>query len=900
MSNQGEVFTGGATTSQHVDAEDDDHFQNTTFKLKRTRSLGLLDEFIDPSEQEKNLENKNQKKEDLAVDTAKAKEYTAAPTSPTSPLSAPATTPTPPFLTSPELIPHDDTDVTVEPSRHVDYLSHQWDVSDICKSWRYVISRRKSVANAARLENASWRTWAQKRCNLKTISPEAVNWSKESDVTWLYGPILDDDDHDHNGNDESRPASTTATNAVAGDVAIARRSPGPKPILKKRTVEDMMISHLNMRKLEIASARAEQEQNRREEAEHQARRDAAAKAGFSDRPPEYFDYNAISAKLNSQYKNFSQNSSRNNSAMDLPELEATASHASDHSDAASDKSQLNHDQLASQLEKINSKQSDSAHYYDQESPLRSSFAHAARTDSNTKPEKPDRHVHFNSEVRQCIAINDPSAESVNEYYGGYDDDDYGQGYGYASSDSYIYEPEDTDMHSLDSEDNDDDDDDDDDEEGGFFLKVPSSSGASHHPGLYKRDTDRSSDMSRSATSDSKQSLRRYSTIELLPSILLNYGSDDEDSDDENPYTSSLSHNVGNFSNRGYDYHYDYNTVYQVDPNHAIYGEGRKTPDVVDVPEDIALGSNFDYDIIENEDIRNFDQAPLDVINCAHDTTESSNTEKIPISSLDDSAAGAPHKPTPNPFSLNDSSDSDSDDEGPGLSINARNSSLSLAQLVFGGGMTSTDKPTDEANYPEHIQMSSEPLEKHVSLINPRYSSTGLLKQPHSSSSLSDQFFTGAGGLSKTESKSEEPSALSDMFFNPTPNNPSKQLEPDAADRSLKGGATLPPLQRKASPLPPHTTSENAFLGKASPPIVRQPPRSGFVLESESDSDSEIDDAVPPSEGARSPDSYSSLYKVADENGLKVSSPDSEEANNQRRGKGLSVASFLGGWNKNSN
>ena len=46
MSLSGEVFSGGATTSQHIEAQDDDHFENTTFKLKRTRSMGLLDEFI--------------------------------------------------------------------------------------------------------------------------------------------------------------------------------------------------------------------------------------------------------------------------------------------------------------------------------------------------------------------------------------------------------------------------------------------------------------------------------------------------------------------------------------------------------------------------------------------------------------------------------------------------------------------------------------------------------------------------------------------------------------------------------------------------------------------------------------------------------------------------------------
>ncbi|KAK8442707.1 protein phosphatase regulator [Candidozyma auris] len=897
MSHQGEVFTGGATTSQHVDAEDDDHFHNTTFKLKRTRSLGLLDEFIDPSEQEKNIENSNQKQArenegqpDVSNDTNHHSERTDV--EPTSPSSAPATTPTPPFLTSPELIPHDDTDVSVEPSRHVDYLSHQWDVADICKSWRYVISRRKSVANAARLENASWRTWAQRRSGLKTISPEAVNWSKESDVTWLYGPILDDDDHDHSS-DENRQASTTATNAVAGDVAIARRNPGPKPILKKRTVEDMMISHSNLRKLQIASARAEQEQKRREEAEHQKRREAAVKAGTSDRPPEYFDYNAISAKLNSQYKNFSQNNSQNNSSANLPELGSSASNASAPSSSAASQNShpLDHDQLASQLEKITSQTSEEHAF-----PLQSSMARNIRSSSNPPAPKPERHIHFNEEVKQCIAIADPSvALGDDEYYDGYGEQDDENEYGHGSSESYLYENySDDDERSQDSEEEFDDDDDDD--EGGFFLKVRSPSGTNHHPGLHpvkKEDTDRSNDETEDAESISTTSSRAFKTIQLLPSTTLNYGSSDEESDDENPYTSSLSHNVGNFSNRGYDYHYDYNTVYQVDPNHAIYGTGSrdKTPDVVDVPDNIALGSNFDYEIIENEDIRNFDNAPLDVINCSRNVATSSNTERLPISLLDDSAG--PQKSAPNPFA-NNSSDSESEEEE-GLSICARHSSQSLAQQVFSGGMTSSEQKQDEPDISEHLQRKTEPSEGHVSQINPRHSSTGLSKQPHSSSSLSDQF------LSTGMTKSEEPNALSDMFFNPTPNNPTKKLEPDAADKleQRAGGATSPPLQRKASPLPPHTTSENAFSGKASPPVVRQASKSGFVFTSDSESDSESESPVSPPDGARSPDSYSSLYKVADENGLNVSSTDSEESSNSRRGKGSAMANLLGGWNKNS-
>ncbi|KAK0547306.1 protein phosphatase regulator [Tilletia horrida] len=48
---------------------------------------------------------------------------------------------------------------------------------------------KNEITNGVRLENASWRTWAKQRGNLKTISPETLNWLKDSDVTWLYGPL---------------------------------------------------------------------------------------------------------------------------------------------------------------------------------------------------------------------------------------------------------------------------------------------------------------------------------------------------------------------------------------------------------------------------------------------------------------------------------------------------------------------------------------------------------------------------------------------------------------------------------------------------------------------------------------------------------------------------------------
>lgn len=70
----------------------------------------------------------------------------------------------------------DDNTIRHEPSRHVDYLSHNWKEEDIWYSWRYMIGKRKYYQNGARLENASWRTWAKAKFNLKTLSPEKLDW----------------------------------------------------------------------------------------------------------------------------------------------------------------------------------------------------------------------------------------------------------------------------------------------------------------------------------------------------------------------------------------------------------------------------------------------------------------------------------------------------------------------------------------------------------------------------------------------------------------------------------------------------------------------------------------------------------------------------------------------------
>jgi len=72
--------------------------------------------------------------------------------------------------------PEDDSAARELPSRHVDYLSHEWTEEDVWSSYKFVRSKRKMYPNSIRLENASWRTWEQKRRSLKTVSPETVKW----------------------------------------------------------------------------------------------------------------------------------------------------------------------------------------------------------------------------------------------------------------------------------------------------------------------------------------------------------------------------------------------------------------------------------------------------------------------------------------------------------------------------------------------------------------------------------------------------------------------------------------------------------------------------------------------------------------------------------------------------
>ncbi|KAI9824216.1 MAG: hypothetical protein M1832_002023 [Thelocarpon impressellum] len=150
------------------------------------------------------------------------------------------------------IVAEDDTAVRSQPSRHVDYLSHDWKEEDIWSSWRHIVSRRRLYTNAARLENASWRTWAKSKYRLKTVSPETLNWLKDCDVTWLYGPL-------QTGSTRSLlPSSTPGGSRLSKSNSFLDK----KPILKKRSMSEIMlqrsISASSLLKQAAAAVQAQQ------------------------------------------------------------------------------------------------------------------------------------------------------------------------------------------------------------------------------------------------------------------------------------------------------------------------------------------------------------------------------------------------------------------------------------------------------------------------------------------------------------------------------------------------------------------------------------------------------------------------------------------------------------------
>lgn len=126
----------------------------------------------------------------------------------------------------------DDTMARDQPSRFVDYLSYDWEEEDIWSSRNHLLSKRNAYGETARLENILWRTWMKSRHRLKTVSAESLDWLKDSDVTWLYGPLQASSDK----------LSVMPTPLAAGiGIPKVNSSVIKKSILKKRSVLETML-----------------------------------------------------------------------------------------------------------------------------------------------------------------------------------------------------------------------------------------------------------------------------------------------------------------------------------------------------------------------------------------------------------------------------------------------------------------------------------------------------------------------------------------------------------------------------------------------------------------------------------------------------------------------------------
>ena len=167
----------------------------------------------------------------------------------------------------------DDSSLSTLPRAQVDYLSHDWQEEDVWRSWRKMTRQKNEITNGMRLENASWRTWWKQRNKLKTVSPETLNWYqtslrtlifilfiafrfykrlKDSDVTWLYGPLHTAVDWTPPPKPQPVRESIDGPNSPSAHDRLDLFSPNPtlsplpcKPILKHRSISELLISNLN-------------------------------------------------------------------------------------------------------------------------------------------------------------------------------------------------------------------------------------------------------------------------------------------------------------------------------------------------------------------------------------------------------------------------------------------------------------------------------------------------------------------------------------------------------------------------------------------------------------------------------------------------------------------------------
>lgn len=89
----------------------------------------------------------------------------------------------------PQSAVRDDLVIEEDAKVNVDYLAHSWTYEDMWATRRHVRKIDPGSLVRCRFENALWRAWlSSSRQSVRT--PAAfIAWDKDSDITWLYGPL---------------------------------------------------------------------------------------------------------------------------------------------------------------------------------------------------------------------------------------------------------------------------------------------------------------------------------------------------------------------------------------------------------------------------------------------------------------------------------------------------------------------------------------------------------------------------------------------------------------------------------------------------------------------------------------------------------------------------------------
>ena len=564
-------------------------------------------------------------------------------------------------ILSPINILHDDTDVKDSPDQHVDYLTHKWKEDEISKSWKYVTLRRSAVADSARLENASWRTWAQTRLNLKTISPEELNWSKENDVTWLYGPVITHDnetnfnDNDTNNNNNNNNETYETTPNDEHDNII---SPNDhlKSILKKKSNVEKVISEASYSKLQHLLENRENRENKEKNFKFPSNSVSASNSITSSPMIDPTITNDPKFSPLMTNTNFSDSIIIPSHNLISPSPLPSNSSSYDNTNNNTNSDQSNNKILPSRIK----------------SSLKTTSLlnnnNNNNNNLNTTPLTNSKHIHFNMRVDQCIAIND------SDDYNNKSDDDYpidkmvSSKYHEDHENNHFYSNDgfESDI-DIDDNENDNDNyngDDEKDFDEGFVLTPTIHVNISHKPNDGNNNNN-----------NSNSNERDIITIAPLPATTLKFGSDDEldypndynnNNSNYNNYNNNkmytVSHNTK--TNRGYDYYYDYNTVYSNNSNPTIY---KPTETIKEKNNNNNMNNNIDTtDNTDDDDVEMYD-VPVD-FQMNESNTSINNLTGFPVYSYNDGV----NIPSSDPAPLKRTE-----------SIGSKNSSQSLSSIKVG-------------------------------------------------------------------------------------------------------------------------------------------------------------------------------------------------------------------------